>query len=435
MSVQLIERPRGTADVTPDEVYKWHFAEDAARSAAKAFGFREIRFPMFEHTELFNRGVGGTTDIVQKEMYTFEDKGGRSISLHPEGTASAVRAALENSLFSGKLPFKAYYLAPIFRYEKPEAGRLREHHQFGVECFGADAPQADAEIILLGADYLRRLGVRNYTLELNSIGCPDCRPGYHAALKAYFGKHIDDLCDTCKERLERNPLRILDCKNDTCQVVAKDAPKMREYLCSECSVHFEGVTRQLTLAGLKYTLNPRIVRGLDYYSRTVFEFISGSIGAQGTIIGGGRYDGLVEQLGGAPMPGVGFGSGIERMLLVMEAENAEANKPQAVSLYIATADVAADDLISTLINDLRKSDISVERDLMKRSLKSQLKYANALKALTTLVIGGDELASGKGTLKSMLDGSGTEVALNADAILYALAHGWENGGLPIGGAD
>jgi histidyl-tRNA synthetase len=260
-------------------------------------------------------------------------------------------------------------------------------------------------------------------LELNSIGCPNCRPAYHVALKDYFGKHIDSLCNTCKERLEHNPLRILDCKNEDCQVIAKAAPTIQEYLCSDCETHFDGAARELGLAKLSFSLNPRIVRGLDYYTRTVFEFVSESIGAQGTIIGGGRYDGLVEQLGGASMPGVGFGSGIERMLLVMDAESAAAIKPQGVSVFVAVADPAANDLAATLVNGLRTRGVSAERDLMSRSLKAQLKYANASKAVTTLVIGGDELASGKGTLKPMFGGSVVEVVLNADAIVNALAHG------------
>ncbi|MBQ4370659.1 MAG: histidine--tRNA ligase, partial [Oscillospiraceae bacterium] len=301
----LTTAPRGTKDVIPSESYKWHYVENIARKTAEDFGFSEIRFPAFEHTELFLRGIGGTTDVVQKEMYTFEDKGGRSISLRPEGTASVVRSCLENSVFAGGLPVKAYYICPNFRYEKPQAGRLREHHQFGVECFGSAEPSADAEVIALAKIYLERLGLRNLSLEINSIGCPECRPAYHAALREYFSAREDELCETCRGRLERNPMRILDCKSEICKSIAAGAPVMLDYLCDDCRAHFERLKGYLDGMDIKYTVNPQIVRGLDYYTRTVFEFVSTQVGSQGTVCGGGRYDGLVSELGGQAIPGLG----------------------------------------------------------------------------------------------------------------------------------
>ena len=290
----------------PSEAGKWHFVENAARDVARLYGFGEIRFPTFEHTELFLRGVGDTTDIVQKEMYTFEDKGGRSITLRPEGTASVVRSIVENSLIAAGLPIKVYYIAPNFRYEKPQKGRFREHHQFGVECFGPAGPEADAEVISLGRSFLERLGISNVKLEINSIGCPKCRAVYNAALKEYFAENMGKLCETCLTRYDRNPMRILDCKEEKCAAVAQNAPVMLDYLCDDCAVHFKGLKKALSAAGQSYEVNARIVRGLDYYTRTVFEFIASISGTPLTVLGGGRYDGLVEELGGSPTPGPGI---------------------------------------------------------------------------------------------------------------------------------
>jgi histidyl-tRNA synthetase len=426
---QFIERPRGTADVPPDEIYKWQYVESVAKGVARDFGFREIRFPVFEHTELFLRGVGDTTDVVQKEMYTFTDKGGRSITLRPEGTASAVRSALENSLFAAGLPLKAYYIVPNFRYEKPQKGRLREHHQFGVELFGASDALADAEIIQLAAEYLRRLEITRVTLEINSIGCPECRTRYHAALKEYFTAHIDTLCDTCKERLERNPLRILDCKSEVCHGVAMGAPIGLDYLCGDCKEHFETLQSYLSASGIEFTVNPRIVRGLDYYTRTVFEFVSDAIGAQGTVLGGGRYDGLVHTLGGASTPGLGFGSGIERILLTMEAEGFDFAKikPRGIDLFIAAADDSARAFAQKLTNELRRLGISAENDLMGRSLKAQMKYANKIGARCTVTIGGNEIETGVATVKNMFKSGAADdthdnsaVKISAEAIAWSV---------------
>lgn len=409
----FIKAPKGTKDIVPSEVYKWHYVEGVLRRTAQEFGFSEIRFPVFEHTELFNRGIGDTTDVVQKEMYTFEDKGGRSITLRPEGTASTVRAYLENSLYAGVMPFKAYYIVPNFRYEKPQAGRLREHHQFGVECFGAAIPAADAEVISLADTFLKRLGITKVTVHLNSIGCPECRPSYHKALHDYFESRKDKLCDTCLDRLDRNPMRILDCKCPECKEVAKGAPVSIDYLCEDCKSHFEHVKNYLTDMNIAFEIDTGIVRGLDYYTKTVFEFVSTDIGAQGTICGGGRYDGLIEQLGGQATAGLGFGCGLERLIMVMEAVGAEFPNPPASDIYLAPLGDNADRPVQKLTYALRKLGVCAERDIVGRGLKAQMKYADKINARYSAVIGDGELESGVVKLKNMLTGEQTEVELDA----------------------
>ena len=412
----LTSAPRGTKDVLPTESYKWQYMEDTLRKAAADFGFLEIRFPTFEHTELFLRSVGDTTDVVQKEMYTFLDKGGRSITLRPEGTASVVRSLVEHSLYGPGLPVKAYYIAPNFRYEKPQAGRLREHHQFGVEYFGAERPEAEAEVIGLADTFLRRLGLTKLTVQLNSIGCRECRPTYYEALKAYFKQYEAELCPTCLDRLERNPLRILDCKNDACARIAQNAPVGLDYLCSDCKNHFEQVQTLLNAMGIAFTINPRIVRGLDYYVRTVFEFVSDAIGAQGTVCGGGRYDGLVAAVGGKDLPGIGFGSGIERLLLVMEAQGIEIPKPNGCDLFLAALGEEASLPVQKLVFALRQKGISVERDTMGRGLKAQMKYADRIDARFSMVVGDNEITAGTAKLKDMKTGQETECTLTPEAI-------------------
>lgn len=325
---------KGTKDVLPQDAYKIQYIEATARETAADFGYKEIRTPVFEHTELFQRGVGDTTDVVQKEMYTFDDKGGRSITLRPEGTSGAARAFLENGLCNEALPQKVYYLDSCYRYEKPQAGRLREFHQFGVECFGTQSPLADAELIALASAFFDRLGVTGLRLEINSIGCPTCRAKYYDALRSYFAARKDELCDTCQGRLERNPMRILDCKSPVCQEIAKDAPAVTDYLCDECREHFDKVQSYLKAQNIDYTVNPRIVRGLDYYTKTVFEFVSDSIGAQGTVCGGGRYDGLIDELGGQKTPSLGFAVGLERLQLLMEAQGCAYPEPEKADLFI-----------------------------------------------------------------------------------------------------
>lgn len=402
---------KGTQDVLPSESYKWQYVEASCLETARLYGYSEIRTPVFEHTELFTRGVGDTTDVVQKEMYTFTDKGNRSLSLRPEMTASAVRSAIEHGLINDALPVKDCYIASCYRAEKPQAGRMREFHQFGVELFGAPSPAADAEIISLANAVLTELGIKGYSLEINSIGCPTCRAEYHKALKEYFGAHREQLCETCLDRLERNPMRIIDCKVPECHEIAKDAPRMIDYLCDDCRDHFDKVKKYLDAMGIAYTVNPSIVRGLDYYTRTVFEFISSDLGAQATICGGGRYDGLFKQLGGSDTPSLGFGMGLERVMMVMEAQGCEFPAPEKTMVYLAPMGDAAAAKCMELCKKLREEGFSAQTDLNNRSLKAQMKYANKLGAKYTVVIGDSELESGIVKLKDMATGEQTEVTM------------------------
>lgn len=403
----MINIPKGTKDVLPSESYKWQFIENAAREVAKDFNIREIRTPVFEHTELFLRGVGETTDVVTKEMYTFEDKGGRSITLKPEGTAGAARMFIENGLANAPLPLKAYYITPCYRYERPQAGRLREFHQFGIEVFGTSAPEADAEVIFAASSFLKKLGIRDTRLEINSIGCKSCRAEYNRALKDYFRPHLGEMCATCNERFDKNPLRMIDCKEERCKKITANAPKILDYLCPECRAHFERVKTLLDGLGVEYAVNPDIVRGLDYYTRTVFEFVSTSIGAQGTVCGGGRYDGLISELGGGNVPAIGFAAGLERLVLLMENTGVPFPEAPVPEVYIAGMDDASRAKAFSLVNGLRTQGISAEGDLMARSVKAQLKYADKLGAKYVVVIGGTELETGVCNVKKMSDGSVT----------------------------
>lgn len=403
---------KGTLDLLPKESCKTQYIEAAVREIAENYGFLEMRTPVFEHTELFQRSVGETTDVVQKEMYTFEDKGGRSITLRPEGTAGAARAFLEHGLFNDALPQKIYYLTSCYRYEKPQAGRLREFHQFGVESFGAGTPAADAEIISLAHAVFRYLGVQNLTLEINSIGCPECRKKFQEALKAYFESYREQLCDTCKSRLERNPMRILDCKSPVCSEIAAGAPKILDFLCDDCRAHFDAVQKYLQAMDIAFTVNPTIVRGLDYYTRTVFEFVSSEIGAQGTVCGGGRYDGLLEELGGKPMPACGFGMGIERLLLLMEAQGVPFPEPKKCDVYLVSMGEEAGLKAAALAEQLREEGLSAQFDTVGRGLKAQMKYADKIGAAYTVVLGDAELESRRVNLKNMRDGTQTELDLD-----------------------
>lgn len=403
---------KGTKDVLPKDVYKNQYIESTALDVAERFGYKEIRTPVFEHTELFQRGVGDTTDVVQKEMYTFDDKGGRSITLRPEGTAGAARSYLENGLCNEALPQKVCYVTSCYRYEKPQAGRLREFHQFGIECFGTSSPLADAEIIALASTIFDELGVKDLSLEINSIGCPECRAKYHEALKEYFRDRKDELCDTCNERLERNPMRILDCKSPICSEIAKDAPVVLDYLCDECKEHFEAVKGYLKAQNIEFTVNPHIVRGLDYYTKTVFEFVSNSIGAQGTVCGGGRYDGLIEELGGQKTPSLGFGMGLERLMLLMEAQGCEFPKDRVPDLFIVALGDKATLKAVEIAKDMRAEGYTCLYDLNGRSLKAQMKYANKLGANYVIVLGDKEVEEKIATLKNMKDGEETEIALD-----------------------
>lgn len=407
----LTQAPKGTQDLLPPQSGNWQTVEDVMRSEAAIHGFGEVRTPVFEHTELFLRSVGDTTDVVEKQMYTFNDKGGRSVTLRPEGTAGAVRAMLEHAVYNDGLPVKLYYLTSCYRYEKPQAGRLREFHQFGVEMFGAEAPVADAEVICLAKSIFDRLGVRNLTLELNSIGCPTCRAKFHQALKEYFEGHRDELCETCLSRLDRNPMRILDCKSPVCSKIAEGAPHILDYLCDDCKEHFEGVQSYLNAAGVEYVVNPTIVRGLDYYNRTVFEFVSNDLGAQSTVCGGGRYDGLTEQMGGKSMAGLGFGLGMERLMLVLEAQKIELPAPPSCEVYIASMGQNASKEAFRLVTELQRSGIVAACDLCSRGLKAQMKYANKIGAAFTLVLGDNELEQKKAKIKNMKTGEETSISL------------------------
>ena len=414
----MINMPKGTKDVLPQDSYKWQYVEKKAREVAKVFGALEIRTQTFEHTEVFLRGVGETTDIVNKEMYTFNDKGGRSITLKPEGTAGVVRSFVENGLANSALPAKLFYITQCFRYERPQAGRLREFHQFGVEFLGAKNADMDAEVILLAKSFIESVGIDKVSLYLNSIGCKDCRKTYQDALKEYLNAKHDKLCPLCQERLNKNPLRVLDCKNDDCKEITANAPKILDFICEDCSNHFEKVKELLTLAGVEYKINPNIVRGLDYYTRTVFEFVSENIGAQGTVCGGGRYDGLVAQLGGNDMPGIGFAVGIERILMLLENTKKQIENPNKIKVYFAPMGEEEGKKAFELASRLRQNGISADFDHMGRGIKSQFKYADKIGAAFVGVIGSDELTNGVVKMKDMA--GGTETAVKFEEIIEFL---------------
>lgn len=402
----IIQKPKGTLDILPEETAIWHKIEEVVRECTEKAGFEEIRIPTFENASLYRRGVGNTTDIVQKEMFTLNDREGEEFCLRPEGTAGVVRSVIENGLFNEPMPLKLYYLGPFFRYEKPQAGRTREFYQFGIEMFGAEGALADASVIALANNVLQKLDI-GATLHINSIGCPNCRPKYHDDLRDYFKAHEEELCPTCKERLKTNPLRILDCKSSICKEIAKNAPKTVECLCDDCKNHFDTLKNALDALEIKYEVNPMIVRGLDYYVRTVFEFISDDIGAQSTVCGGGRYDGLVEELSGPKLCGIGFGMGLTRIILAMKSKAAKGEyalpenaKP---ALYIAPMGEKAALYALSKCEALRKKGIYVECDIVSRSLKAQMKYADKIGAQYALVVGDNELETGEATLKNMRD--------------------------------
>ena len=408
----ITKKIKGTEDVLPKESYKWQFVEKIMREEARSYGFREIRTPVFEHTELFARGVGQTTDVVQKEMYTFDTKGGESVTLRPEGTAGAARAVLEHGLVNDSLPIKASYFVSCYRYEKPQAGRLREFHQFGLECYGTQSPVADAELICAAQSIFDRLGIKQLRLEINSIGCPTCRAEYHKALKEYFYGYKDELCETCNSRLEKNPMRILDCKSPVCSKIAQGAPKITDYLCDECKEHFASVQKYLDAAGVEYTVNPTIVRGLDYYTKTVFEFVTDFIGAQGTVCGGGRYDGLIEELGGKHLPSLGFAMGIERLLMLMDKQGIEIPKPSTCDLYVAVMGESASLKSFEIIKAVRSCGLIAETDIVGRGLRAQMKYADKIGAKFSMVLGDNEIEQGKAVIKNMSSGEQTEIVLD-----------------------
>ncbi len=417
----MITKPRGTEDVLPEESKLWQYVENTARRVCECFGYKEIRTPVFENTELFQRGVGDTTDVVQKEMYTFEDKGGRSLTLKPEGTATLVRSYIENSLYANPQPTKLSYIIPCFRYEKPQSGRLREFHQFGIECFGASSPTTDAEVISLAYMFLKELKLTGIELNINSIGCPVCKKEYNEKLKSYFEKYKGELCPTCLERLEKNPMRIIDCKSEVCSNIAKDAPKMINHLCGECSEHFTAVKTALDNMGIEYKVNPDIVRGLDYYTKTVFEFVSDALGAQSTVCGGGRYSGLVEELGGKPADGIGFAAGLERLILVIKKQQElSETMDSSPELFIAAMGETAEKFAQKVIFELRCRGIHAEQDLCGRSLKAQMKYADKLGARFSMVVGDNELTENSANLKNMKNGEITATTLEVEALISIL---------------
>ena len=416
MAAVITQAPKGTKDVSPSEVYRRHELERIIREQAEKYGFNELRTPIFEHTELFLRSVGDTTDVVQKEMYTFNDKGNRSITLKPEGTASTVRAFLEHGLYNQPLPLKTYYFTPVFRYERPQAGRLREHHQFGVEVFGAPQATLDAELIAFALSIFKNIKIDGLSVNINSIGCPECRKAYNEALMSFLESRKEKLCDTCKERLERNPLRVLDCKVPSCREELKDVPVVLDYLCSNCSEHFNNLKLALNELGISYNIDPMIVRGLDYYSKTVFEIIYTNARNESlTVCGGGRYDGLTQQMGDVQTAGAGFGMGLERVLMIMAEKGLDFDQPEPAELFIAAMGAKAAARALKLTCLLRSAGIKAETDHSGRSVKAQLKYANKLAFKNVLVIGEDELSSGIYRLKNM--NTGEECDLNEEELI------------------
>ncbi len=411
-----LQAPKGTKDLLPMDAYKWHYVEDKLKRIAAEYGFREIRTPMFESTELFIRGVGETTDVVQKEMYTFEDKGGRSMTLKAEGTAPAVRAFIESSMYADAQPTKLYYFTPVFRYENVQKGRLRQHHQFGVELFGSEHPSADAEVISVAMRAFEDLGITGLTLKINSIGHPECRLAYNNQLKDFLTPHYDELCEICQERFHKNPMRILDCKERSCQRIIKDAPLILDHICESCQDHFSEVRKYLEAMEIPYEVDKGIVRGLDYYSKTVFEIVNKDI----TVCGGGRYDYLIEEIGGPHIPAVGFGMGIERLLLTLEAEGIAIKEPNRIDVFIASMGEVAALKAASIATKLRSQGIKVDIDHMGKKLKGQMKHANKINAKFTMILGDDELARGIASLKNMETGEQQEVKLEIIELLETI---------------
>ncbi|MBU5336453.1 histidine--tRNA ligase [Intestinibacter bartlettii] len=409
----LSKAPRGTKDITPKDVYKWHYVEKKFREICALYGYEEIRTPIFEHTEVFARSVGDTTDVVQKEMYSFTDRGDRQLSLKPEGTAGVIRSFIENKMYADTQPTKLYYITPCFRYERPQAGRQRQFHQFGIEVLGSDGPSVDAEVISLAVQFFNEMGLKNLSVNINSVGCPTCREEYNRKLKEYLDKKVDVLCETCLERKDKNPMRVIDCKNPHCKENLQDIPFMIDHLCDDCKDHFEKLQTYLKEMDINYVVDKTIVRGLDYYKKTAFEIISNDIGSQSTVCGGGRYDGLVEMLGGPKgISGIGFGLGVERLLLTLENNNIEIENPKSTDIYIATIGDAAKTKSFKLIKDLRANHISADNDHLDKSLKAQFKYSDKLNAKYTVVIGDDELANDTATLKNMKTSEQTTIKLS-----------------------
>jgi histidyl-tRNA synthetase len=403
--------PRGTKDVLPDVSGYWRYIENTARDICALYAYQEIRTPIFEHTELFLRGIGETTDVVEKEMYTFEDRGGRSVTLRPENTAAVVRSFLENKLYAGAQPNKLFYMGPMFRYDKPQAGRFRQFHQFGIEALGAKGPAIDAEIIMMAVQFLKKLGLNDLTLYINSVGCPKCRPVYRDKLQAFLRDKLDGFCGNCKSRFDRNPMRILDCKNEECTKLSEGAPEMLECLCDECSEHFDKLKEFLTAAEIEYKINPRLVRGLDYYTKTAFEIQYAPLGAQSAVCGGGRYDGLIEECGGPDTPGIGYAIGLERVLLALEKQNLLPEVSSGLDVFVASFGEGTKAAAFGLLTRLRLAGLTADMDFMERSIKAQMKHANKYPARFVAIIGENEAAEGKVMLKNMQTSEQELVAL------------------------
>ncbi len=407
----LTTRPRGTNDILPGEVEKWQYLEELTRQVCREYGYGEIRTPVFEHTELFHRGVGETTDIVEKEMYTFTDRGDRSITLRPEGTAAIVRAFLENKLYALPQPVKLFLIGPMFRYDRPQAGRFRQFHQFDVEVFGSNSPAIDAEVIAMAMDIYQRIGLKNLELHINSVGCPECRPLLRQKLQEHFRPRMEQLCPICKGRFDRNPLRILDCKNEKCQELGREAPTTLDTLCTDCETHFELVKGYLNTVDVSYKVDNRLVRGLDYYTQTAFEIMTRDIGAQSSIGGGGRYNGLIEACGGPPTPGIGFALGLERILLTAERQGITFPGRQGAAVFVAAVGAGVDDQAFSFVQRLRRQGIAAEKDYLGRSLKAQMKYAGKLGVRLVIILGEEEQARGVAVIRDMKAGDQREVPL------------------------
>ena len=429
--------PRGMQDVLPEDTGRWQRVEARMRDLAGRYGYREIRTPIVEHTEVFQRGVGAGTDIVDKEMYTFEDRGGRSLTLRAEGTAPVVRAVLEHNLAAQAPPVRVYYICPIFRYDRPQAGRYRQHTQFGAEVIGGPAPVADAEVLSLAVRLTEAVGLRGLDVRLSSVGDAKCRPHYEDVLRAYYAPRLDELCDDCRRRYDTAPMRLLDCKREHDREIAAGAPRILDYLCDECRAHFAGVRAHLEAMGISYTVDPMIVRGLNYYTRTAFEAMSGALGAQNVVFGGGRYDGLAEQMGGPPTPGVGFGMGIERLLIVLDAAGTRPSADHGVDLFIATAGTGSPQALA-IADRLRGRGLSVTADVMGRGLRSQMRQADRAGAAWVLLLGEDEVKRGAAILREMASGEQAEVPLDrvADEVPARIrAAGPPRGAAPGGAAE
>ena len=407
----ITARPRGTVDVLPEDAARWRCVEEAFKRICREYNYQEIRTPVFEHTEIFERGVGDTTDIVEKEMYTFRDRGDRSVTLRPEGTAPVIRAYLENNLHAGPQPVKLYYTGPMFRYDKPQAGRFRQFHQLGAEVLGSADPAVDAELMAMVMDFYGRMGIRDLELQINSVGCPRCRSELRARLQQHFAPVRENLCANCRGRLERNPLRVLDCKVERCDQLAAGAPTTVDCLCPDCQEHFRRVRSYLDRLGIPYLVNGRLVRGLDYYTHTAFEVMARDIGAQSSIGGGGRYNGLVEVCGGTPTPGVGYALGVERIILTMERQGVAFPGPDKPDLFVAAADQSCREEAVDVLFSLRRAGLSADKDYLGRSLKAQMKYAGKTGCRYVVILGGDELKRGTVAVKDMAEGNQFELPL------------------------